>query len=406
MTEDGTIPTFKLDLIQTLAVAAVVFYAGVRLRRAVKVLDALNIPSAVVGGLMFAGLMLAGRDRWINIQFDTAMQPLLMVAFFTTIGMGASLALLKRGGLQVLIFLLVSSVFCFVQNGIGMAVAGLLGINLLVGVIAGSVTLVGGPATGIAFAPLFEKAGVAGADVLAITAATFGIVWGGITGGPVGTFLIRRHKLRPAPTSGLPAQPELDGRMLTVDPEREDSDLVMNLLVLGVAMGLGSILSGYFESLGWTLPAYIGAMIVASVFRNIDDRTGLFRVDARAMEFVGTVSLNTFLVVALMNLKLWELFHLAGPLFVILVIQVIAVVLAAATFVHWIMGRDFDSAVMASGFIGFVLGTTANAIANMKTLTARFGPAPKAFLVVPMVGAFFIDFVNAIIINLFLNWLQ
>ena len=177
-------------------------------------------------------------------------------------------------------------------------------------------------------------------------------------------------------------------------------------MVLALAMGLGSIVSGYIQSLGVTLPAYIGAMLVASVLRNLDDGTGWLRIDQRAMEFVGNLALNFFLVVALMNLKLWELAHLAGPLAVILVAQVAVVLLFAATVSFRLMGRDYDSAVMSSGFVGFVLGTTANAVANMRALVVRFGPAPRAFLVVPLVGAFFIDFTNALIITYFVNWLK
>jgi ESS family glutamate:Na+ symporter len=193
---------------------------------------------------------------------------------------------------------------------------------------------------------------------------------------------------------------------LIVEVDREDSAFIRNLVVLGLAMGIGSIVSAKIQSLGITLPAYIGAMLVASVLRNLDDATSLLRIDVRAMEFAGNLALNIFLVVALMNLKLWELAGLALPLFVILVAQVIVVVLFALTVSFRVMGKDYESAVMASGFIGFVLGTTANAVANMRALVARFGAAPRAFLVVPLVGAFFIDFANAIIITFFVNWLK
>jgi ESS family glutamate:Na+ symporter len=402
------IATLKLDLIQTLAVAAVVFYVGVLLRKRVAALDRLNIPSAVVGGLLFALVVLVAHDRWFNFAFDTSAQPLFMVAFFTSIGMGASVGLLKRGGAAVVVFLLMSTLFCFVQNFVGMGIARWFGVNEFLGVIAGSVSLVGGPATGLAFAPLFEKAGVTGADTLAMTAAMFGIVCGGLTGGPVATWLIRRHGLaqqvRAAnPNAALNDLPATE--TLVVELGREDSGLALNMIVLSTAMGIGSVLSWFFQSTGLTLPAYIGAMLIASLFRNIDDRLHQPRIDQRAMEFIGDVSLNVFLVVALMDLKLWQLLHLAGPLFTILAVQAVVVLLFSLTISFWAMGRDYDSAVMASGFIGFVLGTTANAMANMKTLAGKFGPSPRAFLVVPMVGAFFIDFTNALIIVFFLNWL-
>ncbi|MBI5217070.1 MAG: sodium/glutamate symporter [Ignavibacteriae bacterium] len=401
--------TLKLDLIQTLAIACVVYFLGMVLRRNIPILERLNIPSAVIGGLLFAALNLVLHDRFLNLKFETATQPLFMVLFFTTIGMSASLPLLKKGGIQVFIFLLMSTVFCFVQNFVGMGISSLFGVHQLLGVMAGSVTLVGGPATGLAFAPLFEQAGLTGAGTLAITAATFGIVCGGILGGPVGTSLIKRHNLRANKSiSKSELQHELadESPTISVEIEKEDSNLVMTIIIAAAAMGLGSIVSYYFQSLGWTLPAYIGAMLVASLFRNVDDGTKWLKIDQQAMELIGTIALNIFLVVALMDLKLWELLHLAGPLAAILLAQVIVVVLFSLTLSFWVMGKDYESAVMASGFIGFVLGTTANAVANMKTLVGKYGAAPRAFLIVPMVGAFFIDFTNALIITGFLNWLK
>ena len=398
----------KLDLLQTLTLAAVVYFVGIQLKRRIGWIDRLNIPAAVVGGLLFTALAMLARDRVINIQLETIAQPVLSVAFFTSIGMGASLALLKRGGVQVVTFLVFATIFCFVQNFIGIGIARAFGENPLLGVMAGSVTLVGGPATGMAFAPVFESAGLVGAGALALAAATMGIVFGGLTGSPAGTFLIKRKGLRSsvASTAELRAELETPEPALVVEVEQEDTPLITNMVVLALAMGIGSVVSRWIGSLGVTLPAYIGAMLVASVIRNIDDATGFFRIDQRAMEFMGNLALNIFLTVALMDLKLWTLADVALPLVVILLVQVGVVVLAAITVSFVIMGRDYDSAVMSSGFIGFVLGTTANAVANMRALVARFGPAPRAFLVVPLVGAFFIDFTNAIIITFFVNWLH
>jgi len=403
--------TLELDLLQTLSLAALVYFAGIVLKKRVAWLDRLNIPAAVIGGLLFTTVVFALHERVLTLTLDTALQTTLSVAFFTTIGMGASLALLRVGGIQVLVFLIFATVFCFVQNFVGIAIANGFGENPLLGVMAGSVTLVGGPATGLAFAPLFEQAGLAGAGELALAAATVGIVCGGLVGGPVGTYLTRRYGLAPAGRSApmsAEAKRELEEQVetLVVEVDREDTGLVRNLVVLALAMGIGSVVSAYIQSLGVTLPAYIGAMLVASVLRNIDDKTRWLRIDQRAMEFMGNLALNIFLVVALMNLRLWELAGVALPLLVILLAQVLVVLLFATTASFRLMGRDYDSAVMASGFVGFVLGTTANAVANMRALVARFGPAPRAFLVVPLVGAFFIDFTNAIIITFFVNWLR
>ncbi|MDP3775053.1 MAG: sodium/glutamate symporter [Gemmatimonadales bacterium] len=400
--------TLELDLLQTLTLAAVVYFAGLQLRRRIGVLDRLNIPSAVIGGLLFAIFVLLTRDRVINIQLSAAMQPVFNVAFFTTIGMGASVAVLRTGGIQVVVFLVLSILFCLVQNFLGMAVAGAFGESPLLGVLAGSVTLVGGPATGLAFAPLFEQAGIPGAAVVALTAATVGIVCGGIMGGPIGTDLVRRYGLRSDVASRAELRAELTSTSepFVVDVEREDTPLIRNMVVLALSMALGSILSRYIQSLGVTLPAYIGAMIVASLLRNLDDRTGWLKIDLKAMEFMGNTALNLFLVVALMDLRLWQVVHLAVPLITILLAQVAVITVVAYVAAFRVMGRDYDAAVMTSGFIGFALGTTANAVANMRALVAKYGPAPRAFLVVPLVGAFFIDFANALIITVFLNWLR
>lgn len=402
------ITTLSLDLIQTLAIASIMYFIGMQLRKNISILEQLNIPSAVIGGLLFAGLNLVLHDRYLNLKFDTSMQSLCMVLFFTTIGISASLPLLQKGGIQVVLFLLMATVFCFLQNFAGMGIASLFGVNPLLGVIAGSVTLVGGPATGLAFAPLFENAGVTGASTIAITAATIGIVCGGILGGPAGTYLIKRFDLKsPKDIATGELQKEVTDapHSVTIDTEREDSGFVLTIMIAAFAMGLGSIVSYYFQSIGWTLPAYIGAMIIGALLRNMDDKTRWFRINQPIMDFVGGIALNIFLIVALMDLKLWELVHLAIPLAAILLTQVILVVLFALTVSYRLMGKDYQSAIMASGFIGFVLGTTANAVANMRTLVHKYGAAPRAFLIVPMVGAFFIDFTNAIIITFFLNWM-
>ena len=398
----------QLDLLQTLTLAAVVYFIGIQVKKRIGWVDRLNIPAAVVGGLLFTGLTVLAHNRFATIELNTTAQPVLSVAFFTSIGMGASLALLRRGGIQVGIFLAFATVFCFVQNFIGIGIARAFGENPLLGVMAGSVTLVGGPATGMAFAPVFEAAGLAGAGALALAAATMGIVFGGLTGSPAGTFLIKRQGLRSTVASPAEMRAELETPepALVVEVEQEDTPLIRNMVILALAMGIGSVVSLWIQSLGVTLPAYIGAMLIASVIRNLDDATHWLRIDQRAMEFIGNLALNIFLTVALMDLKLWQLAGVALPLIVILIAQVVVVVLAAITVSYVLMGRDYDSAVMSSGFVGFVLGTTANAVANMRALVARYGPAPRAFLVVPLVGAFFIDFTNAIIITFFLNWLS
>jgi ESS family glutamate:Na+ symporter len=404
----------ELDFVQTLAFAGVALLLGEGLRRLVPVLARYNLPAPVLGGLLVAVAVLLARGQGVTlVQFDTTLQSPLMIAFFTTIGFGASLSLLKIGGPQVLRFFLLASVFAVVQNVVGILIAMGFGLHPLFGVLAGSVTLTGGPATGLAFAPLFEEAGVIGASSVAIAVAIGGIVAGGLVGGPAGTILIERGRIAtPRRGSGPRSKVEValvETEVTTTVLASEDDDdawpIVKNLVAILVAMWIGFWVSRGFEALGMTLPAYIGAMLVAAAIRNIDDVTGWIGLSHRFVNSFGIVSLTLFLVMALMTLKLWELAGLMLPLLLILVVQVAIAAVVAMGPVYRIMGRNYESAVMSGGFIGFMLGTTANAMAVMRALVERYGPAPRAFLVAPIVGAFFIDFTNAIIITFFLNFL-
>jgi ESS family glutamate:Na+ symporter len=403
-----------LDQIQTVAFAGLILFVGYGVRRVVAVLARYNVPAPVIGGLLVAALITAARARgWTFIRFDTALQTPLMIAFFTTIGFGASLSLLRVGGPAVVIFFLFSTVMAVMQNVLGAGAAWALGQHPLMGVLAGSVTLTGGPATGLAFAPLFEQAGVPGAATLAVAAAMVGIVSGGVIGGPIGTYLLVRSGHRgaaPVPRRPVPvAEHVVEDRLpepALAAPSGEDVEsygLLKSLVVILAAMWAGSWLTAGFAAAGITLPAYIGAMIVAAAFRNLDDRTRLIGISQRTVDDLGGTALSLFLVMALMTLRLWDLVGLAVPLAAMLALQVAAIAAVAVGPMYRMMGRDYEAAVMAGGFCGFMLGTTANAMANMEALVERYGPAPKAFLVVPMVGAFFIDFTNAIIITICLN---
>jgi sodium--glutamate symport carrier (gltS) len=396
----------QLDAVQTLAFGGVVLFAGYALCRLIPVLGRYNIPEPVVGGLVMALIALvAYHFDTTLVAFDTSLQQPLMVAFFTTVGVNASLALLRVSGRQVMVFLALASVFAVLQNLLGISVATAFGLHPLFGVLAGSTTLTGGPATGLAFAPLFEQAGVAGAESIAISSAMAGIICGGVIGGPVITLLIRRFKLRPE--SGVAGVPGGSGAAtLQTDEPQDDAGrefaALKSIVIILIAMWAGSWVGQGFSALGLTLPAYIGAMLVGALIRNIDDYTGWIGLSVRSTEVIGNVSLAMFLAVALMNLRLWELSGLALPLMVNLALQIVLVVLFCIP-VFRLMGRDYDAAVMGGGFIGFMLGTTANAMAVMRTLVERYGAAPRAFLVAPLVGAFFIDFTNAIIITTFIN---
>ncbi|MBD9471080.1 sodium/glutamate symporter [Pseudoxanthomonas sp. PXM01] len=395
----------ELDAVQTLAFAGLALFLGYALCRFVPLFSKYNLPAPVIGGLAVALAVLVARSRDVTLfTLDTSLQAPLMIAFFTTIGVNASVALLKLSGRQVVIFLLLATAFAVVQNLLGMAVAMGFGLHPLFGVLAGSTTLTGGPATGLAFAPLFEQAGVEGAESIAVASAMAGILCGGLIGGPVATMLIRRHKLYGGVRLGKPDESaaEPTGARDTLDFASRESAALKSIVVILVAMWAGAGVSQGLAAAGLTLPAYVGAMMVGALIRYFDDRTGWIGLPVATTDLIGNVCLALFLSVALMNLKLWELAGLAAPLLVNLALQVALVALFCVV-VFRVMGRDYDAAVMGGGFIGFMLGTTANAMAVMRTLVERYGMAPRAFLVAPLVGAFFIDFTNALIITGFIN---
>jgi ESS family glutamate:Na+ symporter len=401
----------RLDLIQTVALAGVMLFVGHGIKRLIPFLTRYNIPAPVVGGLPMAALLTLFHNMgWPAPAFDTTLQTPLQNAFFASIGFGASVLVLKRGGPLVALMMLIASVAAVLQNVVGGVTAALLGEHPLMGVLAGSTTLTGGPATGLAFAPLFEEAGVEGAATLAVSAAMGGIVAGGLLGGPIVAYLMRTRPL------WIPVQPARERLMHLVEKQTPESavsapvgedvqayGLVKHLVLLTVAVGAGAWVGAGLQGMGLTLPAYIGAMMVAACIRNFDDWTGAIGMSQRTMDDIGDVALTLFLVMALMTLRLWELAGVVVPLFVILITQFVLVVALCVAVIPHLMGRDYDAVVMAGGFCGFMLGTTANAMANMGAIVERYGPAPKAYLVVPLVGAFGIDFVNGLLITTVIN---
>ena len=393
----------ELNAVHTLALAGIALFLGYALCRVIPLLSRYNLPPPVIGGLVFARIAWAAHARGTTwVALDTSLQPALMIAFFTSIGFNASARLLKISGRQVALFLLLASGFAVLQNLLGMAVAIGFGLHPLFGVLAGSTTLTGGPATGLAFAPLFERAGVSGAASIAVASAMAGIVCGGLLGGPVATWFIRRNGLTSVRPSDHHAPDEAVAVEVATESQREYTAL-KSIVILLVAMWLGAWVSKLITSTGVTLPAYVGAMLAGALLRNLDDSRGWLGLSVATLELIGNVCLSLFLAVALMNLKLWELAGLAAPLLLNLVLQS-ALVAVFCGVVFRVMGRDYDAAVMGGGFIGFMLGTTANAMAVMRTLVERYGVAPRAFLVAPLVGAFFIDFTNALIITGFINF--
>jgi ESS family glutamate:Na+ symporter len=396
--------TWSLDFIQTTAVGAIALFVGVAILRRVPVLRRYNIPAAVVGGLVIAILVAMSREFNVaSIKFDTTLQAPLMTAFFTSIGLSASVGLLKAGTRQALVFLALATFLAVIQSLIGIVTAVAFGQSPLLGVLMGPAALTGGPATALAFAPQFAAAGVAAAESVAIAAAMAGIVMGGLVGGPIVTRLIEHHQLHaPTPTPSAQTTTSMPVHS-TSDEEGDLLTVLKGLSVLLVAMGVGSWLGGVMKSADLTLPGYVGAMLMGALIRNVDDQTQWLQIPYELTERIGLICLSLFLSVALMNLKLWELTSIAAPLIVNLIIQVLAVAVFCWYVVFKVMGRDYDAAVMSGGFTGFMLGTTANAMAVMHSVVQRYGPSPRAFLVAPIVGAFFIDFTNALLITGLLN---
>jgi ESS family glutamate:Na+ symporter len=384
---------WKLNSAQVLVLACLGVAMGNWLKRRLPLLDRLNIPAPIAGGMVYALLELGLRDHYLNVEADPMLRDLLMVTFMTTVGLSARLRLIREGGLGLVWLLAMASAGAVIQNLLGIGLALALHVDPRLGILTGSVALTGGPATALAFGPVFEKMGVAGATAAAFAAATFGITVAGLIAGYIGGDLVRRHKLSGA---GLRAG-EKPG------PERS-AQLLPALLVMVVPIGLGSLLSGFISRHGIILPGYIGAMIVAAIIRNLDDRYGFARLKQADVTAIGRMVLNLFIVMALLTLRLWELAHLALPMLAMLAAQVALCWLACRTVVFWVMGRDYDAAVTSAGFCGFMLGITSNAMASMEELVEKFGDAPRAFLVVPVVGAFLIDFTNSLIITAMANW--
>jgi len=392
------VPTWKLTAVQVLALACVGIVVGQWLKRKIPLLDRLNIPASIVGGLIYALAALFLRDRYLNLDADPTLRDMLMIAFMTTIGLSARFRLIREGGAQVIWMLAVASFGVVLQNLLGIGLAKALWVDPRLGILAGSVALAGGPATSIAFGGTFEKMGVRGATASAMASATFGIAVAALIAGYIGGWLIRRYKLKPSATAGAESK--------AVPVAAEASLLLKTVLVIGVAMGIGSLVSAGIERMGVILPAYIGAMIAGAIIRNLDDRFGFADISQREVDAVGRIALYLFIAMAMLTLRLWELAHLAIPLMVILAAQVVLCWLMCISICFWSMRRDYEAAVMSAGFCGFMLGITANAVASMEELTEKYGPARRAFLVVPIVGAFLIDFTNSLIITAMANFLR
>jgi ESS family glutamate:Na+ symporter len=395
---------FKLDMVHTIALAVVLLLLGELLVRKVNFLSKYCIPAPVVGGLLFSILALILRQALtVNFEMDTTLQTFTMTMFFTSVGFSASFGLLKKGGVKVFLFLGAAVTLVIFQNILGVGLAKLLNLNPLLGLATGSIPMTGGHGTAGAFGPFIENYGVAGANSIAIAAATFGLVAGSMIGGPTGKRLIEKHglaKIRNVRSNvHLVAEEAVEDNPQLLVPKKFYS---ATFLIL-IAMGLGTLISSLLQKTGAIFPAYIGAMLVGAVIRNISEGTKLFDTPMTEINIVGGISLSLFLSMALMTLKLWELADLAIPFLIMVVGQVVLVYLFANYVTFNIMGRDYDAAILSAGHCGFGLGATPNAVAVMDSVTLSYGPSPVAFFILPLIGSLFIDFINSGIITTFLN---
>ncbi|WP_125152794.1 sodium/glutamate symporter [Clostridium rectalis] len=395
--------TLKLDMMQTTALAVVVYYFGSWIKTKVSILEKFCIPSPVVGGLIFAILHTILKVNGImEFDLDVTLQKPFMMVFFTSIGLGASIDLIKKGGFQVILFWILAGLLCLFQNVIGVSIAKVMGQNPFLGLICGSVTMTGGHGTGAAFGELFQKSyGLNGAVETAMASATFGLVTGSLIGGPIGKRLVEGKGLTPSKETIT-----ANAAASTAKKELGYNEIFKTLALILISIGLGAILENFFNNIGFTLPSYVNSMIIAAIILNVGESTGKWHINQEATDILGNIGLNTFLSMALISLKLWELAAVAGPMLIILIAQALFMACFAYFITFNVMGKDYDAAVLAAGHCGFGMGATPNGIANMDAVREKYGPAPRAYFVLPIVGAFLIDFANAMVITLFLNFMK
>ncbi|QWT52899.1 sodium/glutamate symporter [Eubacterium sp. MSJ-33] len=390
----------QIDMYQTLALSVVVLMLGQFLKQKINFLEKFCIPSPVVGGLIFSVLTCVLYSTGVvEFTFDDTLREVCMVFFFTSVGFQANLKVLKSGGKALAIFLGLVIALIFMQNLLAVGVSHLIGLDSLVGLCTGSIPMVGGHGTAGAFGPVLEDFNVQGATTICTAAATFGLVAGSLIGGPIGKRLIeKKHLLDTIVTE--------DDSLLVEEEkkhERHSNMYAAAVFQLILAVGLGTIISELLTKTGLTFPIYIGAMIVAAIVRNVGEYSGKFDIYMGEINNLGGICLSLFLGIAMITLKLWQLAELALPLMILLGAQLLLIFLYTYFVVFRVMGKDYDAAVLAAGTCGFGMGATPNAMANMQVLCDRYAPSVKAYLLVPLIGSLFADFINSLVITLFIN---
>ncbi|MBR0373024.1 MAG: sodium/glutamate symporter [Mogibacterium sp.] len=392
--------SLSFDMYQTIALAVVALYLGSWIRRKVNFFERFCIPAPVIGGLIFAiitcVLYVSGAAE---ITFDETLRTVCMVFFFTSVGFQANLKVLKSGGKAIIVLLLAVAVLIVAQNSLAVVLARALGQDPLVGMCTGSIPMVGGHGTAGAFGPVLEQFGLASGTTVCTAAATFGLIAGSLMGGPLANSLISRKGL-------IGTAVEVDDSALIEEEEKHVRQFQMYapaVFQIIIAVGLGTVVSSILSKTGLTFPIYIGSMIVAAFMRNISEYSGKFSIHIGEINDLGGICLSLFLGIAMITLKLWQLADLALPLIVLLCAQTILMYIYARFVVFNVMGRDYDAAVIVAGTCGFGMGATPNAMANMQAVCGKYAPSVKAYLLIPIVGSLFADFINSIVITFFIN---
>lgn len=390
----------QLDMYQTLAVAVLVLLLGNYLKKKIYFLQKFCIPAPVIGGLIFAIMTCICYVTGIaEFSFDDTLREVCMVFFFTSVGFQANLKVLKSGGKSLIVFLGLVIVLIILQNLTAVGLAKLLNLNPLIGMCTGSIPMVGGHGTAGAFGPVLEDLNIKGATTICTAAATFGLIFGSLIGGPLGKRLIEKHSL-------LNTAANEDDSLLVEDEKKHErhtnmyADAVFQLIL---AIGVGTIFTMLLTKTGLTFPIYIGAMLAAALMRNICEYTGIATIHMGEINDLGGISLSLFLGMAMITLRLWELASLALPLFILLAAQVLLIIIFTYVIEFNIMGRDYDAAILVSGTCGFGTGATPNAMANMQAVCDQYVPSIKAYLLIPLVGSLFADFLNSLVIIFFIN---
>ena len=407
--------TWQINSYYTLIIATIVLLFGRYLVRKYRFLQDFNIPEPVAGGLVAAVIIYAlYLFNHVSFAFDKSLREAFMLVFFSSIGLSADFSRLKAGGMPLVIFTIVVGVFIAVQNAVGVGLAVALDQNPLLGLVAGSITMTGGHGTAAGWGPDLEKIGLANATDIGIACATFGLVAGGLIGGPVARRLINKMQRKPLETidDGGNDTGE-DTNDMFEKPERKRlitaSSAIDTLAMFAACLAFAEIMDGidkvYFKPVLaiLDLPKFVWALAFGVILRNVLTNIFRFNMFDRAIDVFGNASLSLFLAMALLDLKLWQLTALALPVTIILLVQTVVMALYATFVTYTLMGRDYDAAVLAAGHCGFRLGATPTAVANMQSITERFGPSHKAFLIVPMVGAFLVDLINAGLLQTFVK---